>query len=158
MSVPSSLAGLWDRFCASDDALKAFGVWLARRGDLGTPEPSANPETTPHDELSYTVYEASCPKHGELRGAFQHRTESVLCPLCGAGLVARPLGKAKEGAPWEWLDKRTGAAGGRKGGVIRRGPPTNARTCEVPGCEKKHLAKGLCRVHYEDRRRHGKAD
>ena len=29
------------------------------------------------------------------------------------------------------------------------------RTCEVPGCERKHVAKGLCAVHYERKRKTG---
>ena len=32
------------------------------------------------------------------------------------------------------------------------------RTCEVPGCERKHSAKGLCNFHYERKRLTGSVD
>lgn len=35
------------------------------------------------------------------------------------------------------------------------GRPPSSRTCEIEGCGRKHLAKGLCRKHYKSNRRHG---
>lgn len=32
------------------------------------------------------------------------------------------------------------------------------RTCEVPGCERKHRCKGLCGLHYDRARRTGTTD
>lgn len=37
----------------------------------------------------------------------------------------------------------------------RRRPPLKNRTCTFPGCTSRHLAKGLCQVHYERMRRNG---
>jgi hypothetical protein len=38
------------------------------------------------------------------------------------------------------------------------GRPWSTRTCDVPGCERKHCAKGLCRVHRKRMIRNGSVD
>lgn len=39
--------------------------------------------------------------------------------------------------------------------LCRMDSPKPARTCSVPGCDKKHYSRGLCRAHYARQARHG---
>ena len=48
------------------------------------------------------------------------------------------------------VTERRGRKPGRKPG--RRGRKASGKVCSVPGCGRKHAAKGLCANHYQQKR------
>lgn len=44
-------------------------------------------------------------------------------------------------------------AGGKRVGIRRVGRPRSDRRCTVRGCGRRHVAHGLCSLHYQARRR-----
>lgn len=79
--------------------------------------------------LPCLVFQAECQKHGILRCAVSECIpwRILSCPKCERKLEVSCVGKATEHYPWTFIDHRTGAAGGRKAGEIRRGKPTKRR-------------------------------
>lgn len=77
--------------------------------------------------FTFKVFAAECLKHGKARVATSEEVYSFECPKCGRTWVTRKIGDSTVEYPWTFIDKRTGAAGGRKAGEARRGEPTKAR-------------------------------